>query len=103
MDGRLVQSKVKKRQKLTDEGELSEISLTQIVSHVDFQVEEKVRAEGEYQRGLQEQKTSILLTEESPDIFQIKLGHLPPGAGARVSCIQPQIIFSVFWKQMRIF
>ena len=60
--------------------------------HFDFQVEEKVQAEAEYERGLQQQKTSILLTEESPDIFQIKLGHLPPGAGARVSCVLSQIM-----------
>ena len=82
--------------------------------HFDFQVEEKVQAEAEYERGLQQQKTSILLTEESPDIFQIKLGHLPPGAGARVSCLSnyvqteerkssPNTPFSTFWKKMRIF
>ena len=48
-------------------------------------MEEKGQAEAEYQTGLQEQKTSILLTEETADILQIRLGHLPPGAGARVS------------------
>ena len=47
-------------------------------------VQEKQEAEAEYEKGLEQQKTSILLTEETPDIFQIKLGHLPPGAGARV-------------------
>ena len=51
---------------------------------VSLKVQEKQEAEAEYEKGLEQQKTSILLTEETPDIFQIKLGHLPPGAGARV-------------------
>ena len=51
---------------------------------VSLKVQEKHEAEAEYEKGLEQQKTSILLTEETPDIFQIKLGHLPPGAGARV-------------------
>merc|ERR1719239_1226983 len=51
---------------------------------IQSKVQEKAQAEAEYERGLEQKKTSILLTEETPDIFQIKLGHLPPGAGARV-------------------
>ena len=60
--------------------------------HFNVQVHEKGQAEAKYERGLEQKKTSILLTEETPDIFQIKLGHLPPGAGARVSCVPYQIM-----------
>ena len=53
-------------------------------------VQEKVAAAREYQAAVDNRQTAILLEETNQDIFQIKLGHLPPGAGAKVTqIIQP--------------
>ena len=52
-------------------------------------VQEKVAAAREYQEAVDNRQTAILLEETSPDIFQIKLGHLPPGAGAKVTKRSP--------------
>ena len=53
------------------------------------QVQEKAAAQAEYQAAMQRRQTAILLEETTPDIFQIKVGHLSPGAGAKVGPLIP--------------
>ena len=48
-------------------------------------VKEKKEAEKEYQEAVSNRKTAFLLEENKPDIFQVKVGHLPPGAGCEVT------------------
>ena len=51
-------------------------------------MQEKAAAQAEYQAAMQRRQTAILLEETTPDIFQIKVGHLSPGAGAKVGIHQ---------------
>ena len=44
-------------------------------------MQEKAAAQAEYQAAMRNRQTAILLEETTPDIFQIKVGHLSPGAG----------------------
>ena len=53
------------------------------------QVQEKAAAQAGYQAAMQRGQTAILLEETTPDIFQIKVGHLSPGAGAKVRPLIP--------------
>ena len=47
-------------------------------------IQEKEKAREEYNEAVRNHKTAVLLEETQPDIFQIKLGQLKPGAGAKI-------------------
>ena len=48
------------------------------------EIREKNRARNEYHDAIRNGKTATLLEETQPDIFQIKLGQLKPGARANI-------------------
>ena len=48
-------------------------------------IQEKEKAREEYNEAIRNHKTAVLLEETQPDIFQIKLGQLKPGAGAKIT------------------
>ncbi|TRY77470.1 hypothetical protein TCAL_10676 [Tigriopus californicus] len=48
-------------------------------------VKEKDQARQDYQEAIANQQTAFLLEETKPDVFQIKVGHLKPGAQASVA------------------
>ena len=49
------------------------------------EIREKETARQEYHEAIRNHKTAVLLEETQPDIFQIKLGQLKPGAGAKIT------------------
>ena len=67
-----------------------EASVTAFKAEIDHRIivtkiQEKEKARDEYHEAMRNQKTAALLEETQPDIFQIKLGQLKPGAGARIT------------------
>jgi len=50
-------------------------------------VKEKKKAEEEFKEAVTNRQTAFLLEETKPDIFQVKVGHLSPGAGCEVTII----------------
>jgi len=48
------------------------------------EVREKEEARQEYNQGVQNRQTAVLLEETKPDIFEVKVGHLSPGSGCRI-------------------
>eukprot|EP00095_Tigriopus_kingsejongensis_P011133 maker-scaffold1161_size58349-snap-gene-0.8 protein:Tk11133 transcript:maker-scaffold1161_size58349-snap-gene-0.8-mRNA-1 annotation:"hypothetical protein DAPPUDRAFT_309817" len=48
-------------------------------------VKEKEEARQEYKKAIENQKTAFLLEETKPDVFQIQVGHLKPGATAKIT------------------
>ena len=48
-------------------------------------IQERKRAEKMYEEAVKEQKTAVLLSQTRPDIFQLKLGSLSPGAECLVT------------------
>ena len=61
----------------------------EVCINICLQVQEKAAAQAEYQAAMRNRQTAILLEETTPDIFQIKVGHLSPGAGAKVGPLIP--------------
>ena len=59
----------------------AQIDDRKIVTHV----KEKDKAREDYDDAVRNKKTAVLLEETQPDIFQIKLGQLKPGAGATIT------------------
>ena len=47
-------------------------------------IKEKEAAKEEYKQAVQNRQTAFLLEETKPDIFEIKVGHLSPGAGCKI-------------------
>ena len=48
------------------------------------EVREKEEARQEYNQGVQNRQTAVLLEETKPDIFEVLVGHLSPGSGCRI-------------------
>jgi len=48
-------------------------------------VKEKEAAREDYNEAVRNRQTAFLLEETKPDIFEIKIGHLSPGAGCKIS------------------
>ena len=48
-------------------------------------VKEKEEAKAEYDEAVRHQRTAFLAEETKPDIFEIKVGHLKPGAAAKIT------------------
>eukprot|EP00092_Neocalanus_flemingeri_P018239 GFUD01019739.1.p1 GENE.GFUD01019739.1~~GFUD01019739.1.p1 ORF type:complete len:927 (-),score=280.27 GFUD01019739.1:214-2994(-) len=51
---------------------------------IQTQIKEKEAAREEYNQAVQNRQTAFLLEETKPDIFEIKVGHLSPGAGCKI-------------------
>eukprot|EP00090_Calanus_glacialis_P038770 TRINITY_DN6757_c0_g1_i1.p1 TRINITY_DN6757_c0_g1~~TRINITY_DN6757_c0_g1_i1.p1 ORF type:complete len:929 (+),score=240.22 TRINITY_DN6757_c0_g1_i1:18-2804(+) len=51
---------------------------------VQTMVKEKEAAREEYNQAVRNKQTAFLLEETKPDIFEIKIGHLSPGAGCKI-------------------
>ena len=51
---------------------------------IEAEVKKKEEAKAEYDRAMYHGNTAILLEETAADIFNMKLGQLKPGAGAKV-------------------
>ena len=51
---------------------------------IQAEVKKKEEAKMEYDQAMVQGNTAILLEETQADIFQMKLGQLKPGAGAKV-------------------
>ena len=52
--------------------------------NVVAEIKEKAKAQKLYDEAIQDNKTAFLLEETKPDIFQLKVGNLPPGTGCKV-------------------
>ncbi len=51
---------------------------------VEAKLRERKEARKEYEEAVKKKKTAFLLEETRPDLFQIAVGHLKPGAGAAI-------------------
>eukprot|EP00092_Neocalanus_flemingeri_P042314 GFUD01046186.1.p1 GENE.GFUD01046186.1~~GFUD01046186.1.p1 ORF type:complete len:828 (+),score=250.72 GFUD01046186.1:263-2746(+) len=51
---------------------------------IQTQIKEKEAAREEYNQAVRNRQTAFLLEETKPDIFEIKVGHLSPGAGCKI-------------------
>eukprot|EP00092_Neocalanus_flemingeri_P060081 GFUD01071967.1.p1 GENE.GFUD01071967.1~~GFUD01071967.1.p1 ORF type:complete len:834 (+),score=254.30 GFUD01071967.1:112-2613(+) len=51
---------------------------------IKTQIKEKEAAREEYNQAVKNRQTAFLLEETKPDIFEIKVGHLSPGAGCKI-------------------
>merc|ERR1712142_1313238 len=52
---------------------------------IETKVKEKETAREEYNEAVRNRQTAFLLEETKPDIFEIKIGHLSPGAGCKIT------------------
>ncbi len=52
---------------------------------IEAKLKERQEAKQEYDEAIAENKTAFLLEETRSDLFQIKVGHLKPGAGAKIA------------------
>ena len=52
---------------------------------VETKVKEREEAKQDYDEAIEQNQTAILLEEVKPDIFVIRLGHLKPGSGVKIT------------------
>jgi Ca-activated chloride channel family protein len=48
--------------------------------NIEAKIQKKKRAEKLYKNAIEKGKSAFLLAETKPDIFQLKVGNLPPGS-----------------------
>ena len=51
---------------------------------IEARLREREEAKKVYEEAVKKDRTAFLLEEARPDLFQIKVGHLKPGAGASI-------------------